>query len=220
MKGERTVSEQMQISKGLEDLKAEVEAKVQTALQEYATRPREQVAEPLFWWDLIAYGPIQFGAQLVPPSPIGGPGPRLPHQVIRVGEDAVVFTILLLNPLFPSPGPMSACDILSNFALPYQVQYCTGNVCTWQLGPANLNVTNPIANFTPGQCFAIDSLEFTAQQVGVFEMTISARILNALNNPTPPFAGFARAVFDIDPDMLFPAPGWQFDFPIRFQVYE
>jgi hypothetical protein len=201
----------------VEDLQAQVEARVQAAYEEYLAQPTEEVAEPLNWWDILAIGPIQLGAVTVPPAPLGGPGPLLPHQVIRQGENAVIFTLLLLNPTFP--GGLSACDLISNFALPYEVQYCTGNLCTWAPGPANLNATNN-GNFTPGLCVSIDTLTFTANQVGIFEMNIAARVLDALGNPTPPFAGFARAVFDIDPDMLFPAPGLHFDIPIRFQVYE
>jgi hypothetical protein len=71
--------------------------------------------------------------------------------------------------------------------------------------------------------FYVDILAFTAETPGLYEMNISARILGA----TPPFvnapqfAGYARAVVDIDPDLFIsPAPGLQFDLPIRFQVYE
>ena len=214
------MTEELEISLGLDELKEEIKARVQTALEEYAMRPREEVAEPLRWWDLLTIGPIQEDAELVPPGPLAGLGPRLPHQVIRVGESAAVFTVLLLNPFFPQPGALSACSLLSNFALPYEVQYSTGNLVTWSLGPANMNVTQDIANFVPGECFAIDTLEFTADEVGIYQMNVSARVLDALNNPTPAFAGFARAVFDIDPDLLFPAPVLHFDLPIRFMVYE
>jgi hypothetical protein len=36
----------------------------------------------------------------------------------------------------------------------------------------------------------------------------------------PQFAGYARAVVDFDADLFIsPVPGFQFDQPIRFQVY-
>lgn len=57
----------------------------------------------------------------------------------------------------------------------------------------------------------------------LYEMNISARILGATAPfaNAPQFAGYARAVVDIDPDLFIsPAPGLQFDLPIRFQVYE
>jgi hypothetical protein len=53
-------------------------------------------------------------------------------------------------------------------------------------------------------------------------MNISARILGATPAyaSAPQFAGYARAVVDFDADLFIaPAPGLQFDVPIRFQVY-
>jgi hypothetical protein len=52
----------------------------------------------------------------------------------------------------------------------------------------------------------------------MYEMNISARIFGCNENYAPPFAGFAREVYDIDPDMFSPAPGMG-DRPIRFMVY-
>lgn len=200
---------------GEAEVKAMVEAKAQEALEQALARPRQQVADPYLWWNLYAIGPIQ---------PLAPNGPVAPHQVIKVGEPAFIATVLFLNPfpiLPPAPG-ISPAQVLSNFALPYEVQYATGNLTTWSLGPANLNVVKPAAGMIPGVSFYVDVLGFVANQPGLYEMNITARILGAappyLN--APQFAGFARAVVDIDPDLfLEPAPGMQYDLPIRFQVY-
>jgi len=104
------------------DVKVQIEAVVKSALDEAkmrrAARPVSEIAEPEGWWNLFAIGPIQT---------IGIPGPLLPHQVIKVGETAFVATILVLNDfLILAPGT-TAADVLSNFALPYEVRYQTGN---------------------------------------------------------------------------------------------
>lgn len=202
------------------DIRAHIEAHVKSALDEAMLRraasPAAEIAEPEGWWNLYAIGPIQ---------PVAVGGPLLPHQVVKVGEPAFVATILVLNPfLILAPGT-TAADVLSNFALPYEVRYCTGNLCTWTPGQADMNVAHNGAGFNlvPGVFAYVDVLGFTGATPGLYEMNISSRILGA----TPPFAdapqfaGYARAVVDIDPDLFInPAPGLQFDFPIRFQVYE
>jgi hypothetical protein len=203
------------------DVKAQIEAVVKSALDEarmrHAARTTVEVAEPEGWWNLYAYGPIQ--------SPIGIPAPLLPHQVIKVGETAYVVTVLFLNDfLILAPGT-TAADILSNFALPYEVRYQTGNLTTWTLGQTDMNVVHSGAGFNliPQQDFYVDVLEFTANVPGLYEMNISARILGATSPfaNAPQFAGYARAVYDFDPDLFFsPAPYLQFDLPIRFQIYE
>ncbi|HET9221096.1 MAG TPA: hypothetical protein VFO07_01265, partial [Roseiflexaceae bacterium] len=73
-----------------EDVKAQVEARLQAALdQALASPPSTEVAELQGWWDLYAIGPVQFDRP-------GGPFP--PSDVIRAGEPAFVITILILNP--------------------------------------------------------------------------------------------------------------------------
>jgi hypothetical protein len=202
------------------EVKAQLEAQLQAAYEKALATPSTEVAEPLYWWDLFAIGPIQPPALLSPPAPLT-PGPLLPHQVIRVGEQAFIATILVLNP-FPVPGstPPTPADILSNFGLPYRVEYHTCNLSHCEEGPDNLNVVHE-GNLVPGQIFYVDVLEFTATEEGcIFETNICARILGCEGITAPPFAGFARLTIDIDPDLFFPAPGVQFDFPIRFMVYE
>lgn len=203
-----------------EDVKAHVEAMVKSALDEAImvrnAQTSAEIAEPEGWWNLFAIGPLQL---------IGIPAPLLPHQVIKVGETAFVATILYLNDFWILQPGTTPADVLSNFALPYEVRYQTGNLTTWALGPANLNVTHtgPGFNLVPGVNFYVDVLQFVAAQVGLYEMNISARILGATPAfaNAPQFAGYARAVFDIDPELFIrPAPGLQFDIPIRFQVYQ
>jgi hypothetical protein len=200
------------------DVKAQLEAVVKSALDEAkmrrAARTIAEVADPEGWWNLYAIGPIQL---------IGIPAPLLPHQVIKVGETAFVATILFLNDFLILPPGTTAADILSNFALPYEVRYQTGNLTTWTLGQADMNVVHAGFNLVPQQDVYIDVLAFQASVPGLYEMNISARILGATAPfaNAPQFAGYARAVFDIDPDLFIsPAPGLQFDLPIRFQVYE
>ena len=202
------------------DVQVQIEAVVKSALDEArmrrAARTMAEIAEPEGWWNLFAIGPVQ---------PIGIPGPLLPHQVIKVGETAFVATILFLNDfLILTPGT-TAADVLSNFALPYEVRYQTGNLTTWTLGQADMNVVHSGAGFNlvPQVNVYFDVLAFTASVPGLYEMNISARILGATSPfaNAPQFAGYARAVLDIDPDLFIsPAPGLQFDLPIRFQVYE
>ncbi len=200
-----------------EEVKAVVEAKLLAILERAAQNPTREIAEPEGEWDLVALGPIQFA------GPFPGPGPYLPHQIIRVGELAFVVTVLYAPRLY-------------HFCLPYEVEYCTGDLCEWKKGPPYLNVKHR-GYFSSRTPFAIDVLGFRAQDAGcIFEMNICARILCADNGnphrePQPPFAGFARRIFDLDPELPFPffpatpvLPGipaqWQFDEPIRFMIYE
>ncbi len=197
------------------DIKALIEARVKSALDEAMQRARPEIAEPQGWWNLYALGPIQ---------PIAVGGPLLPHQVIKVGEPAFVATVMFLNPFLVIAPGTTAGDVLSNFALPYEIRYQAGNLTTWTLGPGNMNVTHAGAGFNlvPGVYTYVDVLGFVANTPGLYEMNVTARLLGA----TPPFvnapqfAGYARGVIDFDPDLfLAPAPGFQFDLPIRFQVY-
>jgi hypothetical protein len=211
--GARALPEVQAVRTAEDDVRAEIEARVKKALDEALARGKPETAEPEGWWNLFAYGPIQFTSI---------PGPLLPHQVIKVGEPAYVVTVLFLNPFhILSPGT-SAADVLSNFALPYEIQYQTGNLTSWTLGPAAVNGVHGPYNLVPGQIFYVDVLGFTGATPGLYEMNISGRILGAAPPyvNAPQFAGFARAVYDFDPDLFVSGtPGTQFDQPIRFQVY-
>ncbi len=193
------------------DVKAHYEAKLASALeQKLAGPPSAQVAELQPWWDVIAIGPIQ-----VTTNP-----PFAPSDVIRAGEPAFVVTIILLNPAPILPPGISPCDILSKFALPYEVTYQTGNLTTWQPAGFPLTSEHDPLYLVPGQCFYIDVLEFVPEDEDevMYEMNVSARIFGCDENYAPPFAGFAREVVDIDSSFFSPPPGLV-NAPIRFLVY-
>ncbi len=197
------------------DIMAMMDAQLKAAYQKYLATPRQEMAEPLYWWDVVALGPVQPGAGLLPPSPMTGP--LLPHQIIRAGQKAFVAAILLLNPNFPTKT-LSAADLLSNFALPYKIEYNTGELKKWQPGPAYLqHVGN--GTLTPGVPWAVNVFKFIAQDEGLYEMNISARIYGCNGVTAPPFSAYAHIVADIDSDLFATHPRIQVDQPIRFQVY-
>jgi hypothetical protein len=132
-----------------------------------------------------------------------------------VGEIAYVATILYV-------------PTVNVFGLPYEIDYSTGNLDKWTLGPANLNVTHH-GHLNPGFPFAVDLLRFRAREEGCFEMNICARIYgcsyDGKENTAPPFAGFASRVYKLDSDMFIPGigsrpAGMRYDSGIRFQIYE
>jgi hypothetical protein len=212
-----------------EDVKAQIEARLQASLEKLISTPRQEIAEPLNWWDLYGVGPIQPSARLAPPL---YPAPLLPHQVIRVGEQAFIVTVMVLNPFeLPNAPGVIPCEILSSFCLPYSIEYHTCNVTECKPGPANLNVKHE-GHLEPGQCFYVDVLEFIAQEEGcIFETNICARILcceyeNEPLREQPPFAGFATWTYSIDDDFLanlyglWPSGPGFYKSPVRFMVYE
>jgi hypothetical protein len=195
-----------------EDVKAMYEAKLQAALDEAMARaPGAEVAELQGWWDLVTIGPIQ-----VPHIN----GPYLPSDVIRSGEPAFVVTILLLNPFLVLNNQITACELLSTLALPYEITYQTGNLTKWQPASAPLTSEHDNLSLVPHQCFYVDVLEFIPNDRDevMYEMNISARIFGCGHNYAPPLAGFAREVVDIDPSFFTPPPGLV-GAPIRFLVY-
>jgi hypothetical protein len=208
-----------------EEVKKWVEAKLQTALEEARERTRPLIAEPLFWWEIYAFV-IQPGAQLVPPASFFD-NPLLPHKVIRVGQQAFIVTVVILNPFrLPQDPNIVPCDFLSIFSLPYEIDYHTCNLTECKKGPANQNARHS-GHLVPGQCFYVDVLEFTAQEEGcIFETNVCARILgcehdgNRQQQLAPPFAGFARTTINLDPELFFPSPLLGFDNPLRYMVYE
>ena len=187
------------------DVQAYVEARVAAAYQQ----AQPEIAEPQFWWDVAAYGPIQ---------PIAAGGPLLPHKIIKAGEPAFAVAIMLLNPFEALAGGTNAADVLSNFALPYEVRYQTGNLTTWSLGQPSMQAVHTGANLIPGVFFYVDVLGFVGTVPGLYEMNITARLLGAAPPfvNAPQFAAYATNVFDLDAGGLFgPTPPG----PMRFQVY-
>jgi hypothetical protein len=194
------------------DVQARLEAKLKAVYDEAMAMTRPQAADPYLWWNLYSLGPFQ---HLAPD------GPLPPHQVIKLGETAWITTVLVLNshPILPPPPGMSPCHVLSDFGLPYEIQYQTCNLTTCTTGIPSATQTG---NLSPGVCWYVRVHEFTPTEVGLYETNISARILGGGGAPLAPhFAGFARWIFDPDPEMFWPGstPGWQYDFPVKFMVY-
>ncbi len=198
-----------------EEIKEMVNVMLQAAYERHLATPSQEMAEPLYWWDVVALGPVQPGAGLLPPTSFAGP--LLPNQVIRVGQKAFVAAILLLNTHFPTTT-LSAAELLSNFALPYEIEYSTGELKKWQAAPAYLQHMGG-GNLTPNVPWAIDVFNFVAQDEGLYEMNISARIFGCGRVTAPPFSAYAHIVADIDADIFKTHPRIQVDQPIRFQVY-
>jgi len=201
-----------------EQLKAQIEAQVRAAYEKAAANTRQELAEPQDWWELFAVGPIQAPAGFYGVTP----PPLLPHRVIRVGEEAFIVTILILNPfpLMVPPAGLIPADVLSNFGLPFTLEYHTCDTTNCVKGPDNLNVTHT-GTLIPGQFIYVDILDFVAEKAGcIFETNICGRILGCEGITAPPFAGFVRWVADVDADLFFGSPGLEFDNPVRFMVYE
>jgi len=199
-----------------DDMKAVIEAQLQSALETALTSARPEVAEPLYWWNVFGFGPIQPGAGIT--SVVGFNPPLLPNQVIRAGEDAYVASIIVLNPfVVPGGTPPTPSEILQTFALPYEVNFQMANLTSWS---AAGSLTSS-GSFVPGgPSFYVNLITLPAQPPGLYEMNITARVFGAGGNPAPPFSGFAKSVLDLDAD-LFIASGaeWRIDHPIRYQVY-
>jgi hypothetical protein len=204
----------------VEDIRASLEARLQSALETARASFSPEVAEPQGWWDVYALGPIQPGAQLVPSASFLD-SPLMPNKVIRSSELAYVATIVVINP-FPLPQDpgINPTSFLTPFGLPLEIEYHT--MCDAIPGPASI-VTHSTLNLIPGQSFYVDILQYGPGLVkGIYETNITARILDA-SGMTPsasPFAGFARATMNIDEDLFFTSPAMEFDNPLRFIVYE
>ncbi|HIK57042.1 MAG TPA: hypothetical protein IGS37_17995 [Synechococcales cyanobacterium M55_K2018_004] len=199
-----------------DDVKAQIEAQLQAALETALTSARPEVAEPLYWWNVFGFGPIQPGAGITSIS--GFNPPLLPNQVIRAGEQAYVASIIVLNPfIIPGGAPPTPCEILQTFALPYEINFQMANLTSWTAA----GILTSAGSFVPGgPCFYVNLITLPAQPPGLYEMNITARIFGAGGNPAPPFSGFAKSVRDLDEDLFMATgPQWRIDHPIRYQVY-
>jgi hypothetical protein len=189
------------------DVRSMLEAQLSNAYEEALKTPSTEVAEPsgAFGWDVFGFGPIQLGATSFP-----FPGaPFLPHQIIRVGESALVAAVLVGGPLFTAT--------VAQFLPPVEYTYTTGQLNTWTNGPANLqHVSNSNLSGNP---FDVDIFSFTPTVPGLYEMNINVRIKDSLGGNTPPFSGFASRIQKFDPGIFLPAPAVLFDTGIKFQVY-
>jgi hypothetical protein len=189
-----------------EDIKAEIEARVQAQLDEALARPpTAEVAELLNWWDIFAIGPIQ---------PILNP-PVLPHQVVKAGEPAFAASVIILNPFLGLPGGLNAAQVLSQLQLPYEVLFQTSDLT---------NMVPAASTLIPGSLINnvfvyVDVAPLPTAAPGMYETNILARFLSAGGAPTPQFAGFASAVLDIDAKLIGPGPVVNFQQPVRYMVY-
>jgi hypothetical protein len=167
--------------------------------------------------DIFAIGPVQFTPPALPPS-----------QVIAIGETAYVSTVLFLNPM-PIWSGMSPKDMLEGFHVDCTLQYRTGNLSTWTLAEASLQVDS-VLHLSPGggiggSPFYLDIQPITPTQEGIYELNIAARIVGP--GPGSHFAGFATWMLDFDEDFLAtvfglaPAgPGFFNKTPVRYNVYQ
>lgn len=203
-----------------EQLQALVEARMQSIVEQAAATPREELAEPLLWWEIFAIGPYQFGADFVPPADLLDQ-PLLPHRIIQVGETASIFTVVILNPFFPDPS-LSACDIITGFNAKIELTYVTSNTQTMTPVP-DLSVSRCIPTRRTGNdfvdCVYVDRFDFRVRDPAcLYETNICARICNCDDAPIQPFAAFVRWILDLDFDLIFGSEGWEFDRPIRFMA--
>jgi len=190
-----------------DDIKAEIEARLQAQLDRALASERPERAELENWWDIFAIGPIQ---------PITAP-PVQPHCVIKAGELAFVVSVLVLNPFLPLPGPTDAATLLSNFGLPFEVQFQTSNITA--MVPAGTDTQ--ASNFSAGQFFYVNVSLLPTGTPGMYETNILARIEGA-NVPVsaPQFGGFATAILDIDnPGLFGPGPAVNFLQTVKYMVY-
>jgi hypothetical protein len=188
----------------MEELQAAIEAQVQAAIDAAAAAATGESATPARWWDMYAIGPFK--------APIA-PFPA-PNQVVRLGETVYIASVLYLNQNYPTPGP-SAADVLSNFALPYDLSWDGSNVTTW----------NKVFNGTlsrhlvPGQAFYVDIIRLNPATEGLHEVNLRCRIMGCGRVLAPPFAGYASMVSEFD-SSLFSFGGHQrYQGPVRFDVY-
>ena len=186
---------------------------VRAAYNAYTAEPKAEAAAPENWWDIYLIGPYQFGAGSVPPVPLGG-GPLLPHRVIRKGETFWFATVLYLNPAFPTG--ISACNLLTTMACPYQIKYYSGSLSMWSPASYNTVVNN---SFDPLHgCFYVDLVSFQAQQPDLIEMNVTAQIMNCNKLPLPYFGGFASAVYQFNSGIFGPSEGFSFNVGARFLI--
>ena len=187
-----------------ERLQSALDARLE-GLFEQAGDVSKQLAGPPLFWDVVAVGPYQ------------APGLE-PGRVIEVGEEATILVYVYLNPSVPNPAPgQNACDIITGFGAKIELNFYTSNMQTMTPVPA-LNHYHCIET-THGQCWYRYYWRFTPrEQACLYETNICVRICNCDNYYVRQYSGFARWVQNLDYDLIFGAPSWQFDHPIRYMV--
>lgn len=198
----------LEVSRGAGDndpMKEALTRKAEAVFAQARTAPAEKLAGPPRFWDVFAIGPYQ--------------NPALePSRVLEVNETATIQTIIYLNPLVPNPAPgQNACDIITGFGGKIEISYVTSRTDTMQPVPG-LSYTTCIPT-VPGQCWYEHFWEFTPREAACLYMTnICVRICNCANQYVQQYSGFARWIANLDFDMIFGAPVWQFDHPVRYMV--
>ena len=179
--------------------------KVEEMFAKVAREPAVKEAGPPRFWDVVAIGPYQVPA-------------LQPSRVIEVGQEATIQTIVYLNPDVPNPAPgQNACDIITGFGGKIEISYLTSRTDTMQPVP-ELSYTTCLET-TPGQCWYSHYWTFTPRASAcLYETNICVRICNCSNHYVRQYSGFARWIENLDSEMFFGAPSWQFDHPIRYMV--
>ncbi|HMT20279.1 MAG TPA: hypothetical protein PKE20_03380, partial [Promineifilum sp.] len=139
----------------MEGVMAALESKVQAVIsegkQKRQAEAQQEIAEPQGWWNLWARGPFQYTA----PG-----GPLLPHKVIKVGESFYVATVLWLSDVVLTPGGPTVCDLISNLACDFELEYCTNDLCDFRKATRfSRSVKHPLI---PDRCYYINVQRFTA----------------------------------------------------------
>ena len=202
------MAEDMVINQGngggtAESMQASLDARLEGLFDQARVTP--QLAGPARFWDIVATGPYQVPA-------------IQPSRLIDVGESATILVYVYLNPNVPNPAPgQNACDIITGFGGKIELSFVTSNTQTMQHVP-ELSHTHCIYT-TPGQCWYRYYWTFRPRSAAcLYETNICARVCNCNNYYVRQYSGFARWVANLDYDLIFGAPRWQFDHPIRYMV--
>lgn len=200
------MANEVEINKGeLEGagMRKELEAHLASLLERKGADP--ELGGPPLYWDIVAIGPFQ------DPS-------VSPSRLIEVGEPATILTWVYLNPSVPSPYPgQNACDQITGFGASIELNFVTSNMQS--MTPAAALTHQHCIKTTPGQCWYPYFYTFTPREAGcLYEMNICARICNCDNRYVRQYSAFARWVENLDYDLIFGAPAWQFDHSIRFMA--
>jgi hypothetical protein len=209
LKGEKTVTDDMVVERGqgedhAAELKAYVDAKLETIFAQRRSTAVAQLAGPVDYWNIWATGPYQdTGLE--------------PGRIINVGERAYIPITVFLNPNWPEPPALDTCTNLTQHNDKIELTIVTSNMQTMQPVPALTKVV--CIPTTPGICWYTSVWEFTPEEAAcVYETNICARICNCTDQALPQFAAFVRWVYDYDFELLFGSQGWEFDHPIRYMV--
>jgi len=203
-----------------EDLIGMAEQWMQGQVERAMAQVTEEMAEPRPWWDVYVLGPFQTMAPY--------PGPLAPHQVLKVGQQARIVTVVYLNRITNviATPPTTACAFLTSFGIiPYTVNVQTGNKSTWALaaGPGlQASQNGVLAPF--GRCSFFNVFTFTPTTVGLHEMTVTARVGPV--GSAAPFGAYGTWIYDPDADYVLPGalvaglPLIHYGSPVIFHVYE